>query len=163
MRLEDKFFKSFFYLFLVGISISLIIVFTILFYFSGNILDERTSSEVYYLERRYAKANINSMNILLSNIILKLQVVLQEQITLYQDIANTLLNVTTNLNLSDIDVYNPYMLKELMASKKQEFMKRLSLYTSMWFINPNIKYINQLSSDIKKQIYAFSLMTQSFI
>ena len=162
MRLEDKFFKSFFYLFLIGISISLIIVFTILFYFSGNILDERTSSEVYYLERRNAKANINSMNILLSNIILKLQVVLQEQITLYQDIANTLLNVTTNLNLFDIDVYNPYMLKKLMASKKPEFMKRL-LYTSLWFINPNIKDINQLSSDIKKQLYAFSLMTQSLI
>ena len=162
MRLEDKFFNSFFYLFLISITLSLVIIITILFYFSGNILDERTASEVYYLEKRNAKANINSMNILLSNIILKLQVVLQEQVTHYQDISNTLVNVTTDLNLSNIDVYNPYLLKIYMKSQKPEFMERL-LYTSLWFINPKMKNIKQLSAKIKKQIYAFSLMTQSFL
>ena len=120
MRLEDKFFNSFFYLFLIGITFSIIIVITILFYFSDNFLDERTASEVFHLEDRYAKSKINSMNILLTNLVVKLQVVLQEQVTLYQDIAKTLDNVD-DLNLDDIDVYNVYELKEKINSNDPKF------------------------------------------
>ena len=162
MRLEDKFFNSFFYLFLIGITFSIVIVITILFYFSDNFLDERTASEVFHLEDRYAKSKINSMNILLTNLVVKLQVVLQEQVTLYQDIAKTLVNLTNDLNLDDIDVYNVYELKEKINSNDNEFMKRLE-YASLWLIDTEIKDISQLTLEIKKQIYSFSLMTQSLL
>ena len=55
MRLEDKFFNSFFYLFLVAIFFSLIIVMTTLIYFSQEFLDERTAHEVIGIELGYAK------------------------------------------------------------------------------------------------------------
>ena len=162
MRLEDKFFNSFFYLFFSGIFFSLIIVITILVYFSSEYLDEKTAEEVNFLEKRYAKSNLNSMNILLTNLILKLQVVLQEQATLYQDIAKSLVNSTFDLNLSASDVYNPGIIKELMKEKNPEFIKRLSYY-SLWFIKPEMNDINQLTPKIKKQIYTFSLMTQTLM
>ena len=162
MRLEDKFFNSFFYLFLIGITFSIVIVITILFYFSDNFLDERTASEVFHLEDRYAKSKINSMNILLTNLVVKLQVVLQEQVTLYQDIAKTLVNLTNDLNLDDIDVYNVYELKEKINSNDPKFTQRLS-YASLWLIDTEIKDVNKLTLEIKKQIYSFSLMTQSLL
>ena len=161
MRLEDKFFNSFFYLFLIGITFSIVIVITILFYFSDNFLDERTASEVFHLEDRYAKSKINSMNILLTNLVVKLQVVLQEQVNLYQDIANTLGNVD-DLNLDDIDVYNVYELKEKINSNDPKFNQRLA-YASLWLIDTEIKDVSQLTLEIKKQIYSFSLMTQSLL
>ena len=80
MRLEDKFFTSFFYIFFIGMYVSLIKVTVILVYFSNDFIDERTSSEVLHIEKRYATSNINSMIVLLSNLILKIQLALQEQI-----------------------------------------------------------------------------------
>ena len=52
MRLEDKFFKSFFYLFLIAITISMILVATILFYYSENYIDERTAKDVIHMEKK---------------------------------------------------------------------------------------------------------------
>ena len=82
MRLEDKFFNTFFYLFLVVISLSLILVSVILFYYSNNYLDEQTSHDIFEMELKYAKSNINSMNVLLSNLVLKMQIVLKEELIL---------------------------------------------------------------------------------
>ena len=59
MRLEDKFFNSFFYLFLIAIFFSIIIVMMILIYFSQDFIDESRANEVIEIEKRYAKANIN--------------------------------------------------------------------------------------------------------
>ena len=160
MRLEDKFFNSFFYLFLVAIFFSLIIVMTTLIYFSQEFLDERTADEVIGIELGYAKKNINSMKILLSNLLLKLQVDIQQIIALYQNIAKSISNSSDFMNLTDIDVYNPYELREKMKSKNETFMKRLS-YASLWFIDNENVNISLLPNETKKQIYIFSLMTQT--
>ena len=162
MKLEEKLFNYFFYLFVIGITFSLIIVIAIIFYFSGNYLDERTASEVNYIEKRFAEANINSLNIILLNIITELQVSLQQQESLYQTFAKNLLNVTEDLKLNNTDIYNPYELKELMKLKEPEFIKKLS-FVSMWFINTEIRSIEQMNPYMKKQLYAFSLMLQSMI
>ena len=161
MRLEDKFFNSFFYLFLVGIIISLLILFLFLFYFSGNFLDERTALEAYQLEKKYAESNINSMNILLLNLVLKLQVVLQEQIDLYLGAANSVINLPERyLHFNNRDVYNTYELRNLMNSTNDEFMKKYP-YAGLWFLNTEIKTIDQLNLITKKQVYAFTLMIQT--
>ena len=55
MRLEDKFFKSFFCLFLIAITISMILVATILFYYSENYIDERTAKDVIHMEKKKCK------------------------------------------------------------------------------------------------------------
>ena len=106
MRLEDKFFNTFFYLFLVAILASIIIVIGTLIHFSGDFIDEGTASEVISIEKKYAKANINSMNILLSNLLLKLQVDIQQLVTLYQNIAMGISKSVDTLKFDDIDVYN---------------------------------------------------------
>ena len=83
MKLKAKLFKSFFYPFLAGVIISIIIVFVILFYYSNDYLDKRSAEDIYTIEKKYSTVNINSVNVILSNILLKVQVGLQEQITFY--------------------------------------------------------------------------------
>ena len=84
MKLEDKFFNAFFYPFLIGIILSIIIVAVILAIYSNNYLDKKSAQDIYELEKKYATININSINILLSNFLIKVQIGLQEQLTFYQ-------------------------------------------------------------------------------
>ena len=158
MRLEDKFFNSFFYLFLVAIFFSIIIVMTTLIYFSQDFLDEETATEVIDIEKRFAKAKINSMNILLYNLILKLQVNIQQIITLYQNIAGGLLKSSDYLNFTDIDSYNAYEYKEKMKNANEVLIQKLA-YTSIWFINNKNVNISLVTNETKKQIYIISMMT----
>ena len=162
MRLEDKFFNTFFYLFLVVISLSLILVSVILFYYSNNYLDEQTSHDIFEMELKYAKSNINSMNVLLSNLVLKMQIVLKEELTLYLNIANETSIMEEELNFTDSDIYNPFEVIELLNKNDWNFMKKKD-FVSFWFVNNELKNINQTSKIMKKQIYTFSLMTQSLI
>ena len=160
MRLEDKFFNSFFYLFLVAILASIIIVIGTLIHFSGDFIDEGTASEVISIEKKYAKANINSMNILLSNLLLKLQVNIQQLVTLYQNIAMGISKSVDTLKFDDIDVYNSFELRDKINSHDETFKQKLS-FSSLWFINNQKINISLLPDETKKQIYVFSLMTQS--
>jgi len=161
MRLEDKFFHSFFYIFLIGISFSIIIVSSILLYYSQDFLDKNTSSNVYYLEKKLAESNINSMNILLLNLILKLQVSLQEQITFYQETTKEIINLPAEyIDLNNTNIYNPNELRMKMNSNDSEFQSRLSLI-ALWLIDPSVTTIDKLDNKMKKQFYIFSLMIQS--
>ena len=161
MRLEDKFFNSFFYLFLIGVFISIIIVSSILLYYSKDFLDKNTSANVYFLEKKFAESNINIMNVLLSNLILKLQVSLQEQITFYENTAKEIMNIPTEyLNFKNKEVYNLHELRNFMNSSYSEFKKRLP-FVGFWLLNPSVRTIDKLDNRMKKQYYAFSLMIQS--
>ena len=114
------------------------------------------------MELKYAKSNINSMNVLLSNLVLKMQVVLKEELTLYLNIANETSIMEGELNFTDSDVYNPFEIAELLNKGDSDFMKKFD-FISYWFINKDLKNINQMTITMKKQLYAFSLMTQSLI
>ena len=91
MRLEEKFFKSFFYPFLFGVFLSTLVVTIFLGLFTNNNFDERTSQNIINLEKKYSQLNLNSVNILLSTKISKFQASLNEIIHFYQKIANDLL------------------------------------------------------------------------
>ena len=160
MRLEDKFFNSFFYLFLIAIFFSIIIVMMILIYFSQDFIDESRANEVIEIEKRYAKANINSINILLYNMMLKLQVNIQQIITSYQNIAKSISKSSDVLNLTDIESHNAYEFKEKMKSMNEKLMQKLA-YTSLWFINNEKVNISLLTNETKKQLYTLSLMIPS--
>ena len=160
MRLEDKFFDSFFYLFLIAIFFSIIIVMMILIYFSQDFIDESRANEVIEIEKRYAKANINSINILLYNMMLKLQVNIQQIITSYQNIAKSISKSSDVLNLTDIESHNAYEFKEKMKSMNETLMRKLA-YTSLWFINNEKVNIDLLTNETKKQLYTLSLMIPS--
>ena len=78
MKLENKFYSAFFYPFLIGIVLSIIIVATILSHYSNDYLDKKGAEDIYSIEKKYATIKINSQNLLISNILLKIRVYLHE-------------------------------------------------------------------------------------
>ena len=152
MKLEDKFFKAFFYPFLIGIMISIIIVAVILSYYSNDYLDKKSAQDIYTMEKKYATININSVNILLSNAILKIQVGLHEQLSFYETIASKI----TDRSKSSIgqDVYN------ILSVKDKELNERIE-YASVWFVDRNTSEVTDKESNLYQQISIFSQLTQS--
>ena len=153
MKLEDKFFKTFFYPFLIAITISIIMVAIVLSRYSNNYLDKRSAKDIYEMEKKYASININSLNILLTNTLLKVQVGLLEQLTFYQNIASKI----TDRSKSTIgkDVYNVVEVQTKEPERKE--------YASIWFVDRdklNNSDIDPLS-DLYQQISVFSQLTQS--
>ena len=100
MKLEDKFFRSFFYPFLVGIFLSMIIVTILLSKFTNDFFDMRTGKNIVDIEKKYSKININSMNALLTTTLLKIQASLNEQILFYQKLANRIDEIA-NYNINE--------------------------------------------------------------
>ena len=155
MKLEDKFFGAFFYPFFFGILASITIVITILSHYSKGYLDERTAGDVYEVETTYAKNNIYSANLLLSEFLLKIQVVLEEQLSLFQ-FAEKNLNVSEPKETRVIkDVYSAFE----DAENNTVLQERLE-YATFWFVDPYTKYPN-CSDALYDQIFLVSLCTQS--
>ena len=97
MELEKQFFRNFFLFFLIGLTLSVIILITISLYFTGNYLDKKSSDNLVELIKDYSKININSINDIVSTLLLKMQISLSELIISYQNIANKLISNNTNL------------------------------------------------------------------
>ena len=88
MKLENKFFNSFFYPFLVGVILSMLVVTLFLTKFTNKYFDKRTGKNIVTLEKKYASTNINSVNLLLTTTLLKIQASLNEHILFYLKLAN---------------------------------------------------------------------------
>ena len=155
MRLEDKFFNIFFYPFLFGIISSIIIVIVILSYYSKGYLDKTTANDVYKVETKYARNNIYSASILLTDLLLKVKLVVEEQLSLFQFIEKSLNLSENNKNRKLKDIYNVWDTPE----NNEELKKRLD-YASLWFVDPETKDPEQ-NKDLFNQLFLFSLMTQS--
>jgi hypothetical protein len=160
MKLKVKLFNSFFYPFLVGIIISIIIVFVILIYYSNDYLDKKSAEDIYTVEKKYAAVNINTINVILSNALLKVQVGMQEQITLYEIIASKLTPETKLENRITEDTKN---IKFLLDNNMRESNR--SNYLSFWFKD---KYKIELAdtpeemvTNLYQQVATVSRMTQS--
>ena len=152
MKLENKFYNAFFYPFLAGITLSIIIVAMILAYYSNNYLDKKSAEDVFNIEKKYAKTNINSVNVLISNVLLKVQIGLKEQLTFYEDIASKI----TDYSKSSIgkNIYNAFNLENELIETDDD-------YTSIWFVDKNLTNITDKSSSLFQQISIFSQLTQS--
>ena len=134
MKLEDKFFSTFFYPFFFGIVSSIIIVIIIISYYSKGYLDKTTANDVHEVETKYAKNNIYIANVLLSDLILKVKLVMEEQI-FYLQYAEKALNLSEHFKNRKIkDVYNIWETPEI----NEKLRKRLK-YGSFWFVDPNTK------------------------
>ena len=51
MKLEDKFFKEFFYPFLIGIFLSILVVAIILSHYTNDYLDKKSANDIYLMEK----------------------------------------------------------------------------------------------------------------
>ena len=152
MKLEDKFLKTFFYPFLIGIVLSIGIVASILTFYSNDYLDKKSAQDIYNMEKRFATINLNSVNVLISNTLLKVQVGLHEQLTFYDNIASKLKDFSkTSLGkdvLNALDTFNNISEKNLN-------------YTSIWFVDKNTTKLTNKNSNVYKQIVVYSQLTQS--
>ena len=156
MKLENKFFNSFFYPFLIGIFLSTLIVTIFLGIFTNSYYDKRTIENILNLEEKFSKINIKSVNAILTTILQKNQASMNEQILLYQRIANK----TININLEDL-IFNEDNLKCVfdLTDEYLEENKEILDYLSFWFIDDKIRNFDNIP-DIrtKKQIISFSNM-----
>ena len=155
MKLETKFFNVFFYPFFIGILISIIMVILVLSNYTKGFLDKRTAAAAEDLETKYARNNIYSANILISNILLKAQQAVEEQLSYFQ-FAEKNLNLSEPIEKRKIrDVYNVFDTPD----NNTELKKRLD-YASLWFVNKNLKDPKE-NEVLYNQIYLFSLLSQS--
>ena len=92
MKLENKFFKAFFYPFFISTILSTFIVMIFLGIFNNNKYDKRSLNIIFDLERKLSKINMNTVNILLTTTFQKIQISLNEHILYYQRIAKKLLD-----------------------------------------------------------------------
>ena len=152
MKLENKFFNAFFYPFLIGIMISIIIVAVILSYYSNDYLDKKSAQDIYTMEKKYATININSVNILLSNAILKIQVGLHEQLSFYETIASKITDRSKSSIGQDVHC--------ILKVKDKELNERIE-YASVWFVDRNTSEVTDKESNLYQQISIFSQLTQS--
>ena len=157
MKLEDKFYSAFFYPFLIGITLSIIIVAIILSHYSTGYLDIRTSSDIYKLETNFARNNIYSANILLTNLLTKIQFVLQEQLNYFNLIANDLNNNSSKYNNNEKEIKDVY---SVFHDPNEENLNNRMEYASLWFVDPETKHVND-SQILYNQIFIYSLLSQS--
>ena len=155
MKLEDKFHNVFFYPFLIGISLSIILVVTIITYFSRGFLDENTAKVVYETEKKFARNNIYSANIILTNFLLKIQLILNEQLSFFELAVNSLNTSSDNFDNSSIsDVHSVF--EDPNSSAIQDRMD----YASLWFVDPNTKNLKD-KENLYNEVFIFSLLTQT--
>ena len=159
MKLENKFQSAFFYPFLIGIILSIIIVAFIIYRYSNNYLDKKSAEDIYTLEKTYATININSINVLLSNALLKVQVGLHEQLTFYENIANQI--DTENIRLQSTINSDVKNVIELLNNTSLINPAR-EIYYSIWFVDKNLTENKLVKKDnLYQQISVYSQLTQS--
>ena len=153
MKLENKFFNSFFYPFLIGIFLSTIIVTIFLGIFTNSFYDEKTLENIFDLEKKFSNINIKSVNVILTSILQKNQASMNEQILLYQKIANITINTDLeNLKLNEDKLKCVYDLTDEYLENNKDILD----YLAYWYINDKIKSFDNVT-DIraKKQIISF--------
>ena len=124
MKLEDKIIKSFFYPFLVAIFLNSLIIILFLLLFSNSHVDKRTIQNIINLESKYYQVNIKSANIILTLILSKIQTSLNEQILLYQRIANKVKNISLDsLHLYDDLFKCVFFFVEEFYEKNKEYLE----------------------------------------
>lgn len=156
MKLEDRFFQSFFYPFLAGVLLSMIIVTIFLGIFTNDFFDKRTGKNIVDLEKKYASMNINSINSILTTTLLKIQASLNEQILFYQKLAN---------RTSDINSYKINKFLKCILDVDEEYIEnnRNDLkYTGFWFRDNNTRESTlDNNSPEKLQLIVYSNIIQN--
>ena len=156
MKLEDQFFQSFFYPFLVGVLLSMIIVTIFLGIFTNDFFDKRTGKNIVDLEKKYASMNINSINSILTTTLLKIQASLNEQILFYQKLAN---------RTSDINSYKINKFLKCLLDVDEEYLennKNDLKYTGFWFRDNNTRESTlDNNSPEKLQLIVYSNIIQN--
>ena len=154
MKLENKFFNSFFYPFLIGVILSSLIVTIFVLFFTNSFYDKRMTQKIIELESQYAKSKIKLANIKVSSILLKVQASANEQILFYQKMANK----TKDKDIDEL-IYNEKNFKVVYDFTK-DFLKKNEknlTYMGFWYIDDSIEHFDNITDNrTKKQIISFN-------
>ena len=160
MKLSDQFFHSFFYTFLVGVILSFLAIAIFSFFFTNQYIDKQTANNIIELEKKFAKINLNSMNIIITSSITKIQQSINELITSYQKAA-TLVKNDKNIN---INLTNNKFFKGILSLTDSflEENKNLMEYIAYWVIDEFTDETNvTANSTEERQIYSFSSIIEN--
>ena len=153
MKLEDKFFKAFFYPFLSGVILCTFIVITFLGFFTNKTLDKRTGQKIIDFRKNYSKIIINSANILLQKKFLKFQTGLNELAIFYQKVAYDLMNSNKNHNFNNSFLKCVFNLGDDFCDNMPEGTEHMAL----WILDSETTEENlEEKKDVKYQLIAFS-------
>ena len=92
MKLEYQLFHSFIIPFITGIILCAAMVISSSIYFTNKYTDRTTRNNIIEIEKKNSKININSVDLLITTHLLKIQSALNELILYYQNLANELIN-----------------------------------------------------------------------
>ena len=147
MKLETKFFNSFFFPFLICVILSTLVLTIFLGLFKTD------NKDIISLRKKYSKIIIESVNVLLTTTFQKVQSSLNEHILLYQNIANKLLESNENYELN-ID----QMRCALTTSSMQCFFYyEESEHLAIWSLDEvTTEYDIDSNIDAKRQLISFS-------
>ena len=153
MKLEDKFFKSFFFLFFAGIFINTLVVVVFLGVFTNNFFNKRVINDIINIKKKYSKTNINSVNVLLATTIQKVQAGLNENILMYQRLSNKLLEKNETLELKDSNMKCALNISFYACFFEYDDTSNYAI----WVLDEQTTEDNLNSrEDAKKQLIAFS-------
>ena len=160
MELSEQFYHSFFYTFLVGVVLSFLAIAIFSIIFTNTYIDKKTGDNILELEKQFAKVNLNSMNIIITSSITKIQQSLNELISSYIKAANIVKN---NENIH-INLTNNNFFKGLLSLTPSflEENKHLMEYIAYWVIDEFTDETNvKPNSTEEKQLYSFSSIIQN--
>jgi len=156
MKLENKFFNSFFYPFLVGVILSMLVVTIFLSKFTNNYFSKLTGKKIVDLEKKYASMNINSISTLLTTTLLKIQASLNEHILFYLKLANRTEDIT-NYNINKYVKCVLDFTEEFIENNKDDFK-----YTAFWIKDAHTNFDDlDNNNPAKLQIITYSNIIQN--
>ena len=154
MKLENIFFNSFFYTFLIGVILSFLIVIIFIFLFANSFYDNRMTQKIVELESQYAKSKIKQANINVLSILLKVQASANEQILFYQKMANK----TKDKDIDKLTYHDDNF--KVVYDYNKDFLKKNEknlTYMGFWYIDDSIENFDSINDNrTKKQIISFS-------
>ena len=160
MKLSDQFFHSFFYPFLAGVILSFLAIAIFSVIFTNQYIDKQTGDNIIEIEKKFAKVNLNSMNIIITSSITKIQQSINELISSYIKAANIVKN---NKNIA-INLTNNNFFKGLLSltNSSLEQNKHLMEFIAYWVIDEFTNETNiKANSTEEKQLYSFSSIIQN--
>ena len=159
MKLEKQFFRFFFILFSLGLILSALIIITISLFFTGDYLDKKTGNNLVELIKDHSKININSINDLISTLLLKMQLSLSELIHYYQKLSNQLKKNDKNL----IRVINDeFLISTLDINETYNENNPKTAYMAYWLLDNETNLSNLKENSIEKnQLITISNMMKN--
>ena len=158
MKLEKKFFNSFFYPFVISVTLCSLLVTIFLGSFTNTYYDDRTRNNIINTEKKYSIIKIKSAISLLTTTFQKIQSGLNENILSYQRMAKKLLKSNEN------HILNTNLMKCL---KNLTFFHCIFIFgdpakIAVWIQEDDLAQKNvQTKPDVNLELLAFSNILQN--